>query len=461
VHQAREACLFKKADKSQCDKLHSLEADIADLRHEGRELYRVGDLQEVLKKSEELMTLDRQADELRREIVGQAKEGSSEQDDRELVHRVANKKGQEWGWDWSWGFPKPFDDDSTTSQSDRERWHRQHRRGLDQLQSEARNIFGDDAWNDATHTVFGALEANPMFRAMVGEKAWNDFRDFVDDTTNGDQRRSSWAPRFPAPADTRQIEDAAKYSPRSLEQDDEMKRTGVNWREAYEDLVRAEKQAGANEACPWRRHRANSIYPKRVPWEGEETNEEPSYEYSHDHEDQHDDPPTPKAKQGRFDPREDEDKHIGAFLAQSSEEKRRLWAEIDRDAGEQGVSDARMSSTETELDAYEHLLVPEKSPIRPQLNPAQEETTNGFTPSILSTMTTTERTVALDGSITTKVVLKKRFADGREESSESVHTQRGDEPSSLQNAWNNISKPEPRPENKPAPQTKSGWFWSS
>jgi hypothetical protein len=72
VHQAREACLFKKAGKAQCDKLQELEEEIASLRHEGKELYRVGDLQQVLRKSEELMQLDRHADELRKDIVAES-----------------------------------------------------------------------------------------------------------------------------------------------------------------------------------------------------------------------------------------------------------------------------------------------------------------------------------------------------------------------------------------------------
>jgi hypothetical protein len=53
VHQAREACLFKKADNTQCDELHRIEDEIAGLRHDGQELYRAGELQEVLRKSEE------------------------------------------------------------------------------------------------------------------------------------------------------------------------------------------------------------------------------------------------------------------------------------------------------------------------------------------------------------------------------------------------------------------------
>lgn len=44
-------------------------------------------------------------------------------------------------------------------------------------------------------------------------------------------------------------------------------------------------------------------------------------------------------------------------------------------------------------------------------------------PGILSTLTTTERTTLPDGSVHTKVVLKKKFSDGREESTETIHTQ--------------------------------------
>ncbi|KAL1625648.1 hypothetical protein SLS54_003120 [Diplodia seriata] len=65
---------------------------------------------------------------------------------------------------------------------------------------------------------------------------------------------------------------------------------------------------------------------------------------------------------------------------------------------------------------------------------------------ILSTITTTERNVAADGTVTTKVTLKKRFADGREESSETVNTSRGD-PMSQEGGDNN--------------KNKGGWFWSS
>lgn len=65
---------------------------------------------------------------------------------------------------------------------------------------------------------------------------------------------------------------------------------------------------------------------------------------------------------------------------------------------------------------------------------------------ILSTVTTTERNVAPDGTVTTKVTLKKRFADGREETSETVNTSRGDINAASEGG---------------SDKKKGGWFWSS
>ena len=70
-------------------------------------------------------------------------------------------------------------------------------------------------------------------------------------------------------------------------------------------------------------------------------------------------------------------------------------------------------------------------------------------PDILSQLTTTHTTRLPDGSVTTKVVLKQRFADGREETHESIYTTH--EP--------------PQPENEGAKVAgeqcpkKKGWFW--
>jgi hypothetical protein len=63
-------------------------------------------------------------------------------------------------------------------------------------------------------------------------------------------------------------------------------------------------------------------------------------------------------------------------------------------------------------------------------------------PGVLSALTTTQTIRSPDGTVTTKVVLKQRFSDGREETSESVHTT---------NDAVDPAKEEPKPK---------GWFWS-
>jgi len=82
-------------------------------------------------------------------------------------------------------------------------------------------------------------------------------------------------------------------------------------------------------------------------------------------------------------------------------------------------------------------------------------------PDILSTLTTTERHVAPDGSITTKTVLKKRFADGREESSETVETKL---PTAMGPSWseqNSGIQERQTSSTQGGDQRKKGWFWST
>ncbi|KAK3658714.1 hypothetical protein LTR56_001585 [Elasticomyces elasticus] len=70
---------------------------------------------------------------------------------------------------------------------------------------------------------------------------------------------------------------------------------------------------------------------------------------------------------------------------------------------------------------------------------------------VLSSLTTTQTTRLADGTVTTKVVLKQRFADGREESEEKVHTYRADASEQQQGGGKNGEA-----EKKKA----GGWFWS-
>lgn len=117
---------------------------------------------------------------------------------------------------------------------------------------------------------------------------------------------------------------------------------------------------------------------------------------------------------------------------------------------------------QTELDMYEQLLSPgaKFSPVSTEAVPTSSPS------SILSTLTTTERSVAPDGTVTTKVVLKKRFADGREENSESVHTAsaRMENASALHQLQVKPERPSVLDAVKSQEQGKPGnrgWFWSS
>ncbi|KAJ5462706.1 hypothetical protein N7475_007650 [Penicillium sp. IBT 31633x] len=84
---------------------------------------------------------------------------------------------------------------------------------------------------------------------------------------------------------------------------------------------------------------------------------------------------------------------------------------------------------------------PQDSPIEIAPKPS-EAASEPTPPRIISTMTRTERVSLADGSVQTKIVNTKRFADGREESDESVevsHPQEGSKPDS--------------------DNSNNGWFW--
>jgi hypothetical protein len=97
---------------------------------------------------------------------------------------------------------------------------------------------------------------------------------------------------------------------------------------------------------------------------------------------------------------------------------------------------------------------PTTTPSQPQTRPSLPSHS-----SILSTLTTTERQVGPDGTVTTKTVLKKRFADGREESSETVETS----PASWATQHKLQTPSHEDQESKIVKEVKGGkgWFWSS
>lgn len=122
----------------------------------------------------------------------------------------------------------------------------------------------------------------------------------------------------------------------------------------------------------------------------------------------------------------------------------------------------------TELDLYERFLESQYSPIQKSSStgesiPKASSSTleNVRPPSLISTLTTTERNTLPDGSTYTKVVLKKRFSNGREESTETVHTTYDSQPPITSATSSNASVRETAQSatNSKEPK-KNGWFWS-
>ncbi|KAI9676408.1 MAG: hypothetical protein M1817_000565 [Caeruleum heppii] len=139
---------------------------------------------------------------------------------------------------------------------------------------------------------------------------------------------------------------------------------------------------------------------------------------------------------------------------------------IDFERGTTGDED-----TTTELDMYEDYLhrhcppapsMSYRSP--PVCNPqANDEASRR---GIVSMLTTTERTTTPEGVTTTKTVLRKRFADGREESSETVHTAQVETCSSATSGGSDAQHVKSSPGLQdtmasPSGTKKSGWFWSA
>ncbi|EAS31044.3 uncharacterized protein CIMG_06523 [Coccidioides immitis RS] len=137
------------------------------------------------------------------------------------------------------------------------------------------------------------------------------------------------------------------------------------------------------------------------------------------------------------------------------EELRRLWEDTDRTDGMGNMKE--LYDTETELDHYERQFSGTS-----QTPPTNLETESNSS-TIVSTVTTTERRMLPDGTVKTKTVINKRFADGREESVETEEISNRDQSyqkhpdASKGSDTGNTSNTEA---NTPSDKHKrSGWFW--
>lgn len=141
---------------------------------------------------------------------------------------------------------------------------------------------------------------------------------------------------------------------------------------------------------------------------------------------------------------------------------------LDQPTTEQDQKREDHAEARSELDHYETFLgslgkiaatAPED--MRETAVQTQEERHEGLT-SIVSTMTTTERRVLPDGTVTTKKVLKKRFADGTEETEETTNTTHGTrKPLELEQSRPHSTLNSSRSESAIAQEAKKkSWFWS-
>ncbi|KAF2436927.1 hypothetical protein EJ08DRAFT_655083 [Tothia fuscella] len=117
----------------------------------------------------------------------------------------------------------------------------------------------------------------------------------------------------------------------------------------------------------------------------------------------------------------------------------------------------------TELDLSEHHFAQSaQDELKPRTAPPPASIDNFpcKKPDILLTLTKTERHVSPDGSVTTKTVLKKRFADGREEMSETMETIPRNVPRYPDCQASHANRQSDK--NFTDKESKQrGWFWSS
>ena len=246
------------------------------------------------------------------------------------------------------------------------------------------------------------------------------------------------------------------YSPVRLEQHPHLCDQGATWRQAFEDLLAVQSgqdlppkcsQGTPESSIDWMRGMIRSAMCK-----GEEHTTESSSAAIKTSE-------TMKQHSGLLS-------HLSR-LGQSEKDADEEGDVDNNDLDDEGDADI------SELDMYDRIFSSQQSSSTVTARAAAEYSshlqpesslsdTDGKPPSILSTFTTTERTTLRDGSVHTKIVLKKRFSDGREESTETVHQQNAVR--QKQDALPKSIKDEDAREtgkDKGNKQNKSsGWFWS-
>lgn len=401
--RAEQLCLFGDADFAKCErlfKLNQMQESALWLMEMNKPEYEESFYKEHQRKLESLqeesarlvMDICRDADRRNFRDI-RAIHGNDESE--QLIETIGNRKGREVAGDWDWDFTEPSRARARPTQLPGTIWERDMPK---RLFERAFDELGDS---------FARIVAQMM--QPCG---------------------SNLSPQ---------------YWPNALETDKHLSKADVSWRDAFEDLMRVEVgaplipkhqlgesnrisytqwlqrfwnpnfgRASMDEGSPMN----TGEYPKKVPLQMEGSSDELSYEYSHDHEDQHDEAPSSESN-----------------------------------------GEPANNSPSTELDAYEQLL----GSSSPNNNERTSSNSGSISnPSVLSTLTTTERRYAQDGTMTETTRVTKRFSDGREETSETMRMQRGNEVETRENQYSSHGTAfthEKRNKFSGASESK-GWFWN-
>ena len=255
------------------------------------------------------------------------------------------------------------------------------------------------------------------------------------------------------------------YSPARLEQSQALRERGIQWRQAFEDLLAVQSGQAISSGASNRPSTSTSD------WLCDMIGiamQEKGRDMQERHQASRSTSETARRQPGfldRFansrqpenDADEDDDEYVDFDCDDDDEEEITEVDLYNRFLG--------FGNTATEPDPISSLLGQSgsRSFAHLQHDSTPIETENNK-PSILSTLTTTERTTLQDGTVHTKVVLKKKFSDGREESTETVHTQNPVLQGSAQTQQMAKSREggDGNSERKQEGKEKKsrGWFWS-
>ena len=243
------------------------------------------------------------------------------------------------------------------------------------------------------------------------------------------------------------------YSPLWLEQQPLLCDHGAKWRAAFEDLLVVQSGQELSPMCSARTQESSRDWARTMihsaMCEREDNTEAPGGAVAETSENTRQYPGLLSCLNSLRQPENDADKDDDADNDDLAENDNDEVTELD-------MYDRIFGSQQSSLNRVARAAGRSFAHLQPDCSPAEA---NDKKPSVLSTLTTTERTTLQDGSVHTKVVLKKRFSDGREESTETVHNQIAVRPT--QDAASKIirdvdsKKPKGSKENK-----SSGWFWS-